>query len=334
MGLTAAGAAFLAEAAGAGVTFGRTLTIGRQRVLLGPDRIWNELSRVGIHPAISKGTFRRQLGWDAWADPFFHLLGAEDVKAIDVSNYEGSALVHDLNEPVPAELHEQFDVVFDGGSLEHIFNVPVALRSYMEMVAVGGRLFVHTPANNYFGHGLYQFSAEFFYRTLSDDAGYSVERMLLCTEDTDAPGRVGARRFAYTDHGPRYEVADPRAVGQRVTLVDDQPAMLLVQAKRIARKPIFSEHPKQSDYAAAWRKHESPSVLLPGPRRAVTDSAATMFARRLPPSVRARIVHDVLLRIHQDWVRRLMPLLDPRRRRRAMRERSLTNRTFYRRIDR
>lgn len=54
----------------------------------------------------------------------------------------------------------------DGGALEHTFNVPVALTSYMEMVRVGGRLILVSPANDHFGHGFYQFSAELFYSAL------------------------------------------------------------------------------------------------------------------------------------------------------------------------
>ncbi len=34
----------------------------------------------------------------------------------------------------------------DGGTLEHIFNVPVALKSYMEMVRVGGHLILVCPS--------------------------------------------------------------------------------------------------------------------------------------------------------------------------------------------
>ena len=62
----------------------------------------------------------------------------------------------------------QFDVVYDGGTLEHVFNFPVALRNAMELLRPGGRLFtIHTCANNLCGHGFYQFSRELFYRTLS-----------------------------------------------------------------------------------------------------------------------------------------------------------------------
>jgi hypothetical protein len=92
---------------------------------------------------MSKAAFRRQLGWQVWSDPFFKLLGASQVGPIDVSAYQGASIIHDLNEPIPGALHERFDVVFDCGTLEHIFNVPVALKSYMDMVRVGG----HCPAH-------------------------------------------------------------------------------------------------------------------------------------------------------------------------------------------
>ena len=132
MGITLATAEFLVEAAATGVSFERTLTVGRQSLLAGPDRLWPVLQKHGIQPNQSKKAFRGQLGWEPWSDPLFRLLGAREVDAIDTSGYEGASIIHDLNEPIPGELHERFDLVVDSGTLEHIFNVSAALKSYMD----------------------------------------------------------------------------------------------------------------------------------------------------------------------------------------------------------
>ena len=86
---------------------------------------------------------------------------------MDFSAYEGAAILHDLNEPVGDELKEKFTFVLDGGTLEHIFNFPVAITGAMEMVAVGGHLAIVTGGNNFFGHGFYQFSPELFFRAFN-----------------------------------------------------------------------------------------------------------------------------------------------------------------------
>ena len=93
-----------------------------------------------------------------YADNYLELiLETHDIKALDYSAYEGCDIVHDLNTPIGPELHGRFDAVIDGGCLEHIFNVPMALANYMNLVRNGGSLFIATMANNHMGHGFYQF---------------------------------------------------------------------------------------------------------------------------------------------------------------------------------
>jgi len=43
---------------------------------------------------------------------------------MDYSDYEGAEIILDPNNIVLQEYHEKFDVVFDGGTCEHVFNVP------------------------------------------------------------------------------------------------------------------------------------------------------------------------------------------------------------------
>jgi hypothetical protein len=90
------------------------------------------------------------------------LLGLGEPEILDVGPFPGVTIVHDLNDPVPAALHGRFASIFDFGTLEHIFEVPTCLRSITRMLAIGGTVVHHTPANNYFNHGFYQVSATLF----------------------------------------------------------------------------------------------------------------------------------------------------------------------------
>lgn len=144
---------------------------------------------------------------------------------------------------MPGRFRGRFDAVIDEGTLEHVFNLPVALKASMDAVKVGGCFFSFTQCNNAMGHGFYQLSPEFFYRTLSKVNGFQVREVFLAEVSF---GRV-----------PWYRVADPGAIGRRVELFNDVQSYLLVAAQRIREKPIFSEWPQQSDYAAAW-EHKSP----------------------------------------------------------------------------
>ena len=62
-----------------------------------------------------------------------------------------------LNQPLSADLEEAFTAVVDCGSLEHVFDFPAAVRNCMRMVAVDGHSLSVTPADNWAGHGFYQF---------------------------------------------------------------------------------------------------------------------------------------------------------------------------------
>lgn len=166
---------------------------------------------------------------------FFRHLGAAEIAAMDVSDYEGAAVIHDLNQPIPDALEEKYSFVLDGGTLEHVFNFPVGLANAMRLVETGGHLCIITGGNNFLGHGFYQFSPELFYRTLNEQNGFQLERLIAA--------EVGGRWF---------EAADPQTVRGRVELINDKPTYLMVLAKKIANVALFAETPQQSDYAALW----------------------------------------------------------------------------------
>ena len=88
-----------------------------------------------------------------FAEPFFHYLGAGEIVLLDASDFEGANVVQDMNWPIEQGLKGRFDAVFDGGTLEHIFNFPTAMTNCMEMVRLGGHFIGCSPANNFCGHG-------------------------------------------------------------------------------------------------------------------------------------------------------------------------------------
>ncbi|MBV8176627.1 MAG: class I SAM-dependent methyltransferase [Verrucomicrobia bacterium] len=220
MGLDFKTAEFLLSEAERKVSFQRLLVLGRQNVTMTPFEIAKvkELTGVTLRPS-------------GFADEFFRALGATDLSFLDRSEYEGADVLHDLNQPLPPQYHARFDTVIDGGTLEHIFNLPVALRSCMEALALGGRLMSFTPADGLMGHGFFQFSPELFFRACGSANGFEVERMLISY----------LRRW--------YEVRDPAQVGHRVEASIGGPAILCVTTRRCEIKPIFGEWPIQSDYA-------------------------------------------------------------------------------------
>ena len=234
MGLDLNAVQFLLRAHRQGVSFESVLTIGRLKLDVFPTALLELLRRRGLPVE----PFPEQLPQTVYAEPFFRCLGAKNVCSLDASDYEGASFIHDLNQPIPAEWRERFDVVCDGGTLEHVFNFPVALRNCMEMVRADGHLFLDAPGNNWFGHGFYQFSPELFYRALSEGNGYEVVEMIAHAAGPQA-------RW--------YRVADPTAVQSRVELISYTLIHLLVCARRNRIVELFRQMPQQSDYTVLWR---------------------------------------------------------------------------------
>jgi hypothetical protein len=260
MGFERHGAALFLKICKERIRLGRVLTLGRQQVALSLDEYCRVLERIGRPPVGAVPKF---------VDELLLNLGAEEVVAMDFSAYEGAQLIHDLNEPVPAHWHRQFDTVFDGGTLEHVFNFPNAIKNCMEMVKPDGRFISVTIPNNWCGHGFYQFSPELFYRIFVPANGFSVVEMYVA----EVEGRT-------------YAVKDPALMRRRVELCNSRPVYLLVHARRDAVCDVLKQTPQQSDYVASWSGNPSPQLATP--LRAWKSFPAIKLLRNLRAKVRVR----------------------------------------------
>lgn len=103
--------------------------------------------------SMDDGTTDRQL---------FDELGAATLMAMDVSDYEGATIIHDLNKPLPVALHNICDFLFDGSCLDNLFDPANALRSFAKMLRPGGRMMLVEHGTAIQG-ALICFSPEWFY---------------------------------------------------------------------------------------------------------------------------------------------------------------------------
>ncbi len=243
MGIDLASVRFLSLMGKSGVDFAGTLMLGRQNLYARSFQLAHALRDTGRVISDEAATDLLATGY---AEPFFRFLGAETVQSMDASAYEHAEVVHDLNQPIPSELHGNFSVVFDGGTLEHVFNFPVAIANAMRLVKPGGHLLSVTTANNYCGHGFYQFSPELFFRVLSPENGFETE-LLLLHEMSPRLDRMEA-----------WQVVDPAKLGRRVDVVNATSTLMMVRARKVAEVEPFERTPMQSDYSARWMAEETP----------------------------------------------------------------------------
>jgi SAM-dependent methyltransferase len=103
-------------------------------------------------------------GFAGTAQSFFAACGYRQTRALDVSDVEGAEIIFDLNaDDTPAELTGQFDVVFNGGTIEHVFHVPNALSHITRMLRPNGVVVHLNPCHNWVDHGFYQFGPTLFF---------------------------------------------------------------------------------------------------------------------------------------------------------------------------
>jgi hypothetical protein len=235
MGLDKHALAFLLKKRAEGVEFTEVLTLGRQEITISEPEFKSLLSGFGIKPqGISEAIFSSK---PHYAEPFFKLLGCRHVFSIDASDYESPSFVHDFNLPLGSIPGRKFNCVIDGGTLEHIFNYPQALKNCMNLVADQGCFIGISPANNQMGHGFYQLSPELIYRVFNQSNEFS---------DTEV--------YLYKMNGSRhwYKVCDPLSSGGRVMLCNNKPMNMISFSKKSGTASIHEIHVQQSDYVSLW----------------------------------------------------------------------------------
>ncbi len=280
---------WLAWLAKGGVKFGRSLTLGRQNLYMNEAELSELLSKFGFS---AQDQARFLSPKPKYAEPLFQLLGADKVDSMDASSYEHASFVHDLNEPLPPELRNCFDLVFDGGTLEHVFNFPEALRSAMALVKVGGSLVSNQVFNNMVGHGFYCFGPEVFYQSLSEENGFVLKNV---------------RIYERYPRSPWHQLPDPNTLKSRVRLISwGLESEILIHAVKVADVPIFRRWPQQSDYLDAWSApgdlpkaqndaHIRLGVSTAGPLGSLKASAMRPLRRRA-------LASPVLGRLGKYWL--------------------------------
>lgn len=152
---------------------GKVLTLGRQTIALTYREVMGLFHQEGYTPSseVLEGMemthdqkTRAGKGTDYIIDAdFMRLLGAEELVAMDVSAYESADILHNLNEPVPSSLYDQFDFIIDGGVFDHLFNIRLAFENIVRMLKTGGRVFQANACSNLNGLAYVSFGANLFY---------------------------------------------------------------------------------------------------------------------------------------------------------------------------
>jgi SAM-dependent methyltransferase len=172
---------------------GSVLLIGRQTVHLTPARFSELMGEEGmpIDPALPvtlDNTTRGGAGRGFINDTYlFKALGAETVSAIDLSDYEGADIVHNLDTPIPPQLEGKFDFICNGSVLDNMFNPTMGLTNISRMLAPGGRVVHFEHASNCTNGAYLQFSPNWFFDYYAVNDYADCKTYIALFHDLDAP---------------------------------------------------------------------------------------------------------------------------------------------------
>lgn len=227
---------------------GMVATLGRLALTLHPGDV-DKLRHEFANDAGALAWLDRYRWADFADDMFREALKFDTVTSIDFSAYEGATVIQDIGAPLQPGLAGKFDLAVDGGTLEHVFNFPVAIGNLMRLVKVGGAVYTQNPCNSLAGHGFYQFSPELMYRVFSEQNGFKISFVRISMAHRLSVEQTTGQHV--------YDVADPAKSGGRIMLACKNPALMMSLAVKQMEVEPFARPVLQSDYVEKWSSDAS-----------------------------------------------------------------------------
>jgi hypothetical protein len=196
-----------------------------------------ESERSGYADCVHQKTLLRTLGF-----------APVNIVSLDYSGFEGADLILDLNEPVPEHLHGQFDLVVDGGTIEHVFSVKDSLFNVARFCKVGGYVVHFSPAD-YLNHGFVNLNAEVF-RAFYSANGFQVNALKYIA----LPNHPGKADEHYLEFEPSQ---------LPFSLQPFYSIMLYGSYRKTLDQP--PRVPQQGSYEEMWKGSAQPSFAGRGP---------------------------------------------------------------------
>lgn len=209
-----------------------SLTIGRQQFHIPNYIINNFLKKYDLL------NFTNKYNYYDYAENFLtDIFGYENVDSIDYSSYENAKIIHNMNNPFNYTKKYQF--IYDGGTTEHIFNIPQVYENIINLLDVGGIFCSVTCNNNFSGHGFYQFSPEFFLSIFSKKYGMQLIKLYLAKVNTESKDWLDVNNYNYESFGRNC-----------TSFNSTDPVYIIAIAKKISdnRENLINNSPQQNSY--------------------------------------------------------------------------------------
>lgn len=211
------------------------VTIGRQEIHIYSSTVDYLLERNSL-------SHLKDREYSGFCEPLLHdLFGFESIDSIDYSDYEGASILHNMNTPIPSDF--TYDFVLELGTIEHIFNIPQVCENIINLLNVGGIFLSVNVNNNFSGHGIYQFSPEFYLSTFTKKYGMEIQELYLA--------RLGSTKDTWID------VNSYENYRNETRFEGDHPVYIVAIIKKISneRESLILNPPNQFSYEEIeWKR--------------------------------------------------------------------------------
>lgn len=216
------------------------LTLGRQGIHMYRQDIDHLLNKHNLNHLTNKHEPY------SWCDTLLQDLNFVHIDSIDNSPYEGATIIHNMNNPIP-KTSKKYNYIFDGGTIEHIFNTPQVCENIIDLLEVGGIFCSVTCNNNFSGHGIYQFSPEFFLSAFTKKYGMEIQELYLGQPNTEHKNWINVNDFNIDGGGRNCKSFD-----------SNKQVYIIAIIKKISdtRECLLTNSPNQYSYEMIdWQKN-------------------------------------------------------------------------------
>ncbi|WP_127112674.1 class I SAM-dependent methyltransferase [Shimia sediminis] len=161
---------------------------------------------------------------DGFCESFLNVINWPALESLDFSDIEGAEYVHDLSKPVGKDLRQKFDVIYDGGTTEHVFDIAASLRNVHKMLKDDGIFISCVGTDGWFGHGFFQVGPDVPWRFFGATLGYDV--LKCCT-------------FNRNNRKPPKDIPDPTLSPRGAEAWYDEPQFLFYVVQKRGEKRSY-----------------------------------------------------------------------------------------------
>jgi hypothetical protein len=173
-------------------------------------------------------------------------------QCLDISDYEGATLIHDMNEPVPEQYHNGFHFIYNGSVMDNLFDPITFIKNTSKMLKPGGRI-LHLEAMTNVTGSFLMFSPEWFFSYYAINQFDDCKVYAFRIDEANSRFYFDADLFAWNPYFTRDEQYDYLTAAKAV---DGYMYLLVVAEKGL--DSTSDRHPQQMQYlhdgAVDWRE--------------------------------------------------------------------------------